>query len=97
MKIRIKNAWKTWVVVILAAIFSAAAGYYCLANRVPLSTRQAIFEQVSERRRLLQERSDLEKEIAILKALPRITLRARELLGMRLPRPDERIVVEPGR
>lgn len=94
MRIRATNGWKAVVIAVLAATFAAAGGYQVLANRRPLLVRQQVFMELSARRQLLWERREIEKRLLERKALPRITLRARELLGMRPPTADETIRLE---
>lgn len=96
MTIRATNGRKAVVIVVLAATFGTAGAYHVLVNRRPLLLRQQVFVELSARRELLQERRAIERRLIERKALPRITLRARELLGMRAPTPDETIRLEEG-
>lgn len=94
MTIRVRNGWKAVAIAVVAATFAAAGGYYVLQNRRPILLRQQVFKELSDRRELLWQRREIERRLVELKALPRITLRARDLLGMRPPTPDESIRAE---
>ncbi len=96
MRIRATNGWKAVAIAVVAATFAAAGGYHVLMNRRPLLLKQQVFAELSARRELLRERRKIERRLVELKALPRITFRARELLGMRAPTPDETIRLEEG-
>ncbi len=96
MTIRATNGRKAVVIAVLAVLFAAAGGYHVVVNRRPLLLKQQVFVELSARRELLRERRAIERRLVELKALPRITLRARELLGMRAPAPDETIRLDEG-
>ncbi len=97
MRIRVTNSRKAVLIVLAAATFAAAGGYHMLVNRRPFLLRQQIFVELSARNKLMEERRALERRLVELKALPRVTLRARELLGLRPPSPDETIHREEAR
>lgn len=96
MTIRARNGRSAFLIVVLAAVFAAAGAYHVHGNRRPLLLRQQVFQTLSERRELLRQRREIERRLVELKALPRIMLRARDLLGMRTPTPDETIRLGEG-
>jgi cell division protein FtsL len=55
--------------------------------------RQALFEEISKRKALTDEKKHLDEELYSLKAFPRILLRAQELLGMRPVTPDDKVII----
>lgn len=98
MTIRATNGKVAILIALAAAVFAGAGAYHVIENRRPLLLRQQVFDALSEQRRLAEERRAIERRLVEMKALPRITLRARDLLGMRPPSPDETIrVAEDGR
>lgn len=97
MTIRATNGKKAVLMVVTAALFAAAGSYHVFVNRRPLLLRQQVFAELSARREILRQRREIEKRLVELKALPRVMLRARDLLGMRVPAPDETIRVEEAR
>lgn len=96
MTIRATNGRKAVVIAVMAATFAAAGGYHVLVNRRPLLLKRQVFVELSARRELIRERRAIERRLVELKALPRIILRARDLLEMRAPTPDETICLEEG-
>ena len=91
---RSTNGWKMVAVAAGVAVVTAVGLHHVWLAQRTLFFRRAVFVEIQRNRSLVQERELLERQVAELKAAPRVALRARELLGMRPPRPDEMIVIK---
>jgi len=94
-RLRGSNTWKLWLVVAAAGVVTLVGVHHVWIAQRPLFLKREVFVELQKNRRLVREREVLEREVAELRATPRVALRATEILNMRPPRPDERIVV-PG-
>jgi len=92
-RIRAKNAWTLVVAAVFAAIVTAAGVLHVFSVQREMRMKRALFVEMVRNRELARQRDELGGELAEVTAIPRMALRARELLGMRPPRPEERIVV----
>jgi cell division protein FtsB len=94
-KLRGSNGMALLAVTGAAILVTALGLHHVWLAQKTLFFRRAVFVELQRNRALVQERDILERQVAELRAAPRVAWRARELLGMRPPRPDEMIVVRP--
>jgi len=94
--IRIANGWKLFLMAVIAFGFALAGVRYVIAERSTLAMQRELARELSVQRALVREKRLLERRLFELKALPSVTWRARELLGMRPPGPDETIQASEG-
>jgi len=83
------NGWKLWLILGTAVVFAVAGARHVWMEREPLLLKQRVFEQLSRNRALEKKKDTLEKQIFRLRASPRVNRWASDLLGMRVPNPDE--------
>jgi len=93
-RIRTSNGWKLVLLFVAASVITAVGARHIWMSREPLLLKQQVFNELSRNRALLRERDVLGRQIYELRATPRVNLWASDLLGMRVPRPDEVIRVE---
>jgi hypothetical protein len=94
-RLRSSNGWKLLAVAGAAALVTGLGLHHVWLVQETLFFRRAVFVELQRNRALVQQRELLERQVAEFRAAPRVAWRARELLGMRPPRPDEMIVVRP--
>lgn len=94
-RLRGSNSWVLLAVTAAAVLVTSLGVHHVWLAQKTLFFRRAVFVELQKNRTLVQQRDILERQVAELRAAPRVAWRARELLGMRPPRPDEMIVVRP--
>ena len=92
-RIRATNSWTVALVAIVAVVVAVIGARHVWVAQHTLLLKRAAFVELTRNRDLAEEHDVLERQVADLMSAPRMALRARELLGMRPPRPDELIVV----
>jgi cell division protein FtsL len=93
MRLKIRNLWQILLVTFSCAFFTYAGIRHIESVRTPLLVRQALFEEITKRKALIEEKKRLDEELYSLKAFPRVLLRARDLLGMRPVTPDDKVII----
>lgn len=93
-RIHSTNGWKLVLVFLAATLFTAIGSRHIWLSRQPLLLKQQVYDELSRNRALVQERDVLGKQIYQLRSTPRVNRWASDLLGMRLPNPDEVIRVD---
>jgi cell division protein FtsL len=94
-RVEATNGWKLWAVAAVSLVAILVGARHVWTEQRGLFLKRAIFLELSKNRDLVQQRDTLERDVADLTAAPRMAMRAREILGMRPPKPDELIVVRP--
>ena len=92
-RIRATNSWSVILVAIVAVVVAVIGARHVWVAQHTLLLKRSAFIELTRNRDLAEEHDVLERQVADLMSAPRMALRARELLGMRPPRPDELIVV----
>ena len=92
-RIRATNGWTVVLVALVAVVVAVIGARHVWVAQQTLLLKRAAFVELTRNRDLAEAHDVLERQVADLMSAPRMALRARELLGMRPPRPDELIVV----